>query len=276
MSNLRLVSFNAANSAVLTASTTAGTLIAANLQTDIKSQVWRSVGTTAAITAIWPTAKQIKCALLPQTNFTNTATMRVRGYTLSSDISAVFDTGVLPCCAFTSAAIFGWDNNPAGVANFGYGGAVYAGLWFTGASVQKIIIDISDAGNAQGYVESSKLIAGDYWQPTINPNYGASIGYKDASSHIRNEAGDLLTEIKPRAKVLSLSFGASPESDRSKLMALMRNNGLSTPIFISLFPEDADKNKEQDYQIYGKLSQLSSIKIENFYSYSNSIDIEEI
>lgn len=276
MSNLRIVTKNWADLAVIAASSAAGALVAANMQTNIKTQVWRSVGTTATIGISWVTAKFVNCVIFPFTNLTNTATMRVRGYALLTDTVPVFDTLTQPCCPFSSPGAFGWDSNTPGVANFGHGGAVYAGLWFTGGSVQGVSVDIVDSANVQGYIEAARVVTGSYWRPDVNASYGAQLGYKDASSHVRNDAGDLLTDIKPRAKVLSLSFADSTAADRSNMMRLLRDNGLSTPVYISVFPGDADKDKEQDFQIFGKLTQLSALRLDGFSSYSSSIDIEEI
>jgi len=280
MANLRIIDYNAANIATLSASTTAGTLAASNLLTDIKSQVWRSTATSAAITTSCPTLKTVNAVILAHANFTNAATMRVRGYTLEADVpgvaSPLFDTSALPCCAYTAASVFGWDANTPGVANFGYGGGVYAGLFFTGGSVRKLYIEIVDTGNAAGYIEAARLIAGDHWSPTYNADYGLQIGYDDKSAHSRNDGGDLLTDIKPRSKWLSFNLSNMEATDRQNFMRLMRSKGLSTPIYISFFPADSDKNIEQDYQIYGKQSALSPVLIPYFSSYQTSIKIDEI
>ena len=273
MSNLRIVSRNETKTAVLSASATAGTLAASNLLTDIKSQVWRSTTTSGTITATWTVATAINCVSLPFTNFTNSATMRVRGYTNAADVvnvaATVFDTAALACCPFTSPSVFGWDSN------FGKGGGVYASLFFTGGSVKKIVIDLADSTNSSGYIEASRLVTGSYWEPTINADYGAQMGFKDASVHVRNDAGDLLTDSKALSKTLTINFSNASVTDRENFMGIMRN-GISTPLYISVFPSDTDKNLEQDYQIYGKLSQQSTIAIARYLQYSTAVTIDEI
>jgi hypothetical protein len=277
MSNLRIVFSNAANrAATLAAAAEAGALVAANLLTDIKSQVYRSTSTSATLTLTWASAEIIKCVALPYTNFTKNATMRVRGYTNTGDASPAFDTTALACCPYSAASVFGWDIKAPGVANFGYGGAVYAVLWFTGGAVKKLVIDLADAGNTTGYIETGRLIVGDYWSPDYNADYGLQLGYVDASEHKRNEAGDLMTDIRPRSKSLSFGLGDATPADRKKLMRILRGNGMPGSIFISVFPGDADQDKEQDYQLYGKLSQLSALTLARFESYTSSITIDEI
>ena len=54
MSNLRLIYDNATDRATsISASTTSGALVAANLQNDFKGQVHRSTGTSVSYTLTW-------------------------------------------------------------------------------------------------------------------------------------------------------------------------------------------------------------------------------
>lgn len=280
MSNLRIIDYNAANIATISTSTTAGTLVAANMLTDIKSQVWRSTGTSAAITATWTAGQSIDSVILPYSNLTKDATMRVRGYANSTDVVGVatplFDS-TLYCCPYTSASIFGWDTNIPGVDNFGYGGAVYASA-FIGAEalIKKIYIEISDTTNSSGYIEVGRIVIGNYWEPTYNSDYGLSLNYEDRSSHNRNDGGDLMTDIQTRSKTITFSLSQFNASDREKLMKIYRSNGTSTPVYISFFPEDTDKNLEQDYQIYGKFDNLPPMALQWIDRYSVSLTIKEI
>jgi len=78
VNNMRVVADNAADRATLTASSSAGALVQANLLTDTKSDVWRASGTSARLTLIWVGAETIGCVALPFCNLSPTATMRVR------------------------------------------------------------------------------------------------------------------------------------------------------------------------------------------------------
>ncbi len=279
MSNLRILHTNLIDSATVSASVTAGSLVAANLQTNIKSQVWRSTTTSGTLTASWTVAKAINCVILPFTNFTNAATMRVRGYANLADVvgvaTPVFDTTALTCCAYTAASVFGWDTNIPGVANFGQGGGVYASLFFTGGSAIKIVVDLVDTANVSGYIEAARLLAGAYWSPFNNIDYGVQTGFKSNTVHFRNDAGDLLTDVRAISKSLTINFSMAPAADREVLMKILRLT-ISNPVYVSCFPADTNTNLEQDYQIWGKLSQQSVISLVKFSQYSSSFVIDEI
>jgi hypothetical protein len=282
MLNMRIVYSNAADRATLTASSEVGNLKVSHLKTDIKSQVWRTELPFGEIIAIWNNAETINFIGLPFTNLTKSASVRVRGYTNISDALPVFDTTSISCIPYSNTDDFGWEINSPGVDNFGIGGAVYASLCFAGGSVKKVIININDLSNPSGYIESGRLILGKYWELENNPDFGLQMGFVDTSNHERNDAGDLMTQIKTRYKKMSFSLNNLSPADRLKLMRIMRGNGMAVPIFIALYPVDAavamdsDEDKLQDYQIYGKLSALSDVVLSRFDNYTSNLDIIEI
>ncbi|WP_409028403.1 hypothetical protein OX462_10915 [Janthinobacterium sp. SUN098] len=276
MTNLRIIHHNAADLAVITASSQSGGLTAENLLTDIKSEVWRSTGTSATLHAVFPSTALIGALVLPFCNLSSAATLRARGYVLASDSTPAFDTGTVQACAHQPLGACDWGLEPLGVNAFSYGGGAYGRIWFAPDWVEKLEIDIDDALNPAGYIEASRLVAGMYWSPESNADYGASVTVDDASQHYRNEGGDLLTNVGPRSRKLALSLTAMSPPDRSKLMAILRGNGKSRPVFISLFPESDDPLLEQDHQVYGKLPDAAAVTTPQFERYSTSITVEEI
>ncbi|MDN2709576.1 hypothetical protein O0880_09110 [Janthinobacterium sp. SUN118] len=276
MTNLRIIHHNAADLAAITASSQSGALTVVNLLTDIKSEVWRSTGMHATLSAVFPLASLIGAVVLPFCNLSSAATLRVRGYALAVDATPAFDTGFVQACAYQPLGAWDWGLEPLGVNAFAYGGGVYGRIWFAPAWVEKLEIDIDDPLNPAGYIEASRLVAGMYWSPESNADYGASVTADDASQHYRNEGGDLLTNVGPRNRKLALSLNTMSPQDRSKLMAILRGNGKSRPIFVSLFPESADPLLEQDHQLYGKLPEAVAIATPQFERYSASITVEEI
>ena len=276
MTNLRIIHHNAADLAAISASSQSGALSVTNLLTDIKSEVWRSTGTHATLSAVFPLTSLIAAVALPFCNLSSAATLRVRGYALAADAVPAFDTGAVQACAHQPLGAWDWGLEPLGVNAFSYGGGAYGRIWFAPAWVEKLEIDIDDALNPAGYIEASRLLAGMYWSPESNADYGASLTADDASQHYRNEGGDLLTNVGPRSRKLALSLTAMSPPDRSKLMAILRGNGKSRPVFISLFPESDDPLLEQDHQVYGKLPDAAAVATPQFERYSTSITVEEI
>lgn len=277
MANLRVVYENAADSATLSASTTAGSLAASNLLTDIKSEVWRSTGPTATLTATWAAGELVGMVAFPFCSLSSGATIRVRAYTNMADATPVLDTGVQMAAEAPPFDVWGWGSEPLGVNAYAYGGAAYGCVWLnTIVAVKKIVIDIDDSSNPLGYIECSRLVTGSYWEPVYNAEYGVEVGAGDLSKHERSDAGDLRTDRGAIYKTMSLDLNYMPAADRNAMWRILRGNGMSRPVYLSLVPKAQDAFEEQMFQIYGKLSRTSAMKYQFMNQYSSTLEIEEI
>lgn len=277
MSNLRIIYDNAIDRGTIVASSTAGSLIASNIKNDKKSKIWRSVGTSATLTITWPTAEIVSGVMAPFCNLTATSTLRVRGYTEESDSIPFFDTGIINPVQVQPFGLWDWGAIPLGVNGYSYGGGTYAVKWFSSYySIKKLVLDIVDSSNPAGYIECSKLVTGSAWSPIYNTGFGMSSTPTDTSVKNRSEAGDLVLTRNPRYKSMSFDLSWMQAQDRQRFNEIIAGNGLTKSLFVSLFPEDSDVEKEQTYQVYGKLSQIGGITHPMHTIYSSRIDIEEI
>jgi len=274
MPNLRVVYDNAVDRATLSATAGVGTLVAANLLTDIKSEVWRTATTSASITLTWANSEVIGLAALPFCSLSQTATIRVRGYTNTADATPAVDTGVVLACPVGVGA-WDWGSTALGVNSYAYAGSAYATAWFAQTSVKKLVIDIVDTGST--YIEAARLVVGAYWSPLNNAEHGAvQITMADLSKHERSDAGDLRTDRGAMFKKISLDLSLMPAEDRNIIWNISRINGMSRPVFFSLTPQSTDAVEEQVFSLYGKLSQQGGIRYQFANQYNTSIEIEEI
>jgi hypothetical protein len=79
MPNLRIIYDNAADRATITASASAGSLTASNLQNNKKSKVWRSPNSSARLDLSWASPELVKFVGVPRNSMSTTGSMRVRG-----------------------------------------------------------------------------------------------------------------------------------------------------------------------------------------------------
>ncbi len=273
--NLRIIYDNAADRAAVTASSTAGTLVASNLLVETKSRIWRSTGTSATLTVLFPSAEMISCVALAFCNFSSTATIRVRGYEEAADVSAAVDTGAVLACGPAALGLWDWGTQPLGVNSFSYGGSAYGRVWFDDTLVKKLVIDLDDDDNEQGYLDVSRLIAGSHWSPVSNPEYPAPLRPEDSSTQYLNAAGDVLINRGTIRRRVMLNLTLMPPADRQRCLEILLGNGLSRPLFVSLFPDSDDPALEQAYQIWGRLPDLDEISTPSFSRFSAPITIRE-
>lgn len=274
MPNLRVLYDNALDRRLsLTASTTSGSLVAANLASDAKGLVHRSTGTSVTYTVTWTDAEAVSMVVLPYTNLTATATIRVKGFSDTAGTVQLFNTGIEDACRYVPPALRGL---PSGVNSFAYGGGTPVVKYFTEESIKRLTVELTDTDNTAGYIESARLLCGTYWEPAIQADVGVQLSIEDRSSHERTEAGDLRTERKTRGKRLSLNLQYMKATDRDALWEIMRGNGIVAPVFLSLVPLATDVKEEWMHQVYGKLSDMSAMTYQFVNSFSAPMDIEEI
>lgn len=292
--NLRIIYQNIADAATITASSTAGVTSTNNLKKDSKSSIWRSQ--TSSSTAVKANlvatfdSSIIGGVILPFCNLTSVATIRVRGFTgaapilggtvdtptISTPGTLIFDTGNIAACPYQQLGLWGWGTLPLGVNAYSYGGGTYARVWFPHATCTSIVVEIIDT-NASKYVEAARLVIGAYWSPKYNTEFGLTNGNKDMSTSERSQSGDLITNRGALYNSLNFDLNWLTPSDRLDLTRILKGNGLTKPLFVSLFPDNStDWAKEQSYQIYGKLSDIPAITHPIHGIYSASIDIEEV
>ena len=282
MNNLRILHDNAIDRAVLTASSQAGALVPGNLQRDERSAVLRAVGTSVTITATWPTQELIACVAPIRSNMNSSARMRVRGYERVGDAAPVFDTGViLPCPeapldpADFGVMPLGWNAYQfGGVNTWARGGGADGVAWFEPVLVRQLVIDIVSVDNPDGYLEISRLVAGNYWSPEYNAAYGASVTPVDTSEGYRTAAGAAKTNVGTRHRLLNINLEFLTRPDRARLARIVDECGTVRPLLCSLFPEHADPVLEQHYMIYGRIANIDAISASSFDIYSAPLQIE--
>lgn len=263
--HMRMIYDNAADRATLTASSTAGTLAAANLKTDSKGKVWRSTGATATLTATWSQLETIGGAVLATCNLEPGDTIRLRGYTNTGDAIPAVDTG-----AVDTLALGGAGNAAA------YEGANYARAWCAQTPVRKLVIDINSTGNPAGYIEAARLIAGAYWSPENDTDRGMNVTPQDASAQYRTQGGTLCFEAGAKYKELAVPLSLMTPADRAMFWKIVNRNGKTLPLFVSIFPESDDAELEQAHQAYCALTDMPSFSSPYFRQYAASASMVEV
>lgn len=275
LNNLRIIYQNLADTASVTASTTQGASTpASNLQKDAKGLVWRSTGSTATLTVTFASAQAIGGVVLPFTNFTsNTATITVTGFNGATLVYSQSGT----CCPWNTLGLSAGSPN-----TYAYGGGTCARLWLSTANqaIPVTSVNITISGTGTSYIEASRLIVGKYWSPVYNTGYGMTATIKDLSTHDRTESGDLVTQRGPRFNSLSFDLAWLSPNDRVQMTKILLGNGISKPLFVSLFPDNgsttASWEMERAHQIYGKMMQTPGVSYHTLDMYSSQIELEEV
>lgn len=270
MANIRIIYDNAAERATITASSTAsGSLAASTLSTNTKSLAHRSTSTSVTYTLNFTSTEQITGVILPATNLSSSATIRVRTYT-NSGVTLQQDSGIINAC--TNTPLTGWIGTK-NVNSFPYGGLSKTAVWLSNpVNVTSLVINLVDTSNPIGYIDCSKVVCGTYWSPTYNVSKnGLELTINDTTQTSRTDAGDLISDRGNIHELLNFNLELLTKTDKEKLVEIMRYVGTYRNIAVSVVP-DANSRDEQDYIIYGKRDNSSlGYIVHNFYQNNFSI-----
>jgi len=258
----------------LAATTEVSTLPASNLRNSNKSLPWRSTSIAAEqfITIVFITAQPISMLAAMFTNLSSSATIKAYLYTLSSDGSPVYTSAATPVFnSYLAGQALAATKNV-----YAAGAGSQAVVYFPERTVQKVVLGITDTSNSAGYLQVGNLIAGKYWSPVLNFALGASIQLVDEGKVQKTEAGDPIFEQGIRYRKLSINLSNMEEVDRLQCSNLLRTSGITHPIFISLFPTDADATKETLYMLQGSIDSMQPLTNPQFARYSIPFTINEL
>lgn len=269
MANIRIMWDNAAERANISASTNAGNLLGSSLNTNTKSLAHRSSGNSVVYTLTWTTNEQINGVILPATNLSSLATIRV--------FTGEYDSTAVLACPNTLLDGYPGQKN---VNSFPYGGISKTAIWFPNiVTTTSLIITLNDPSKTSlgnpaypNYIDCSRIICGKYWEPSLNVSRNSlSLTIEDTTQTTRSDAGDLIADRGTINERLSFNFDLLTKTDKEELVKILKYVGTYKNLAISVIPESNSRN-EQDYIIYGK-KDVNSIDyvVHNFYSSSFSI-----
>lgn len=234
MPRLRLIPSNLADSATVTASSTAGSYAAANLQNSTRTAKWRATGTSATLTVTFAAPQTLDSIALMRGNLTSAATWRIKLYDATPTL--LYDSTAI------TASPSSWRDSQSV-------------LWLDQSyAVKSMTIELADATNSAGYVEASRLVAGLGWSPKYEPSYGAALTIDSADVSGRAEDGTLRSERRALSRAMAFNLDVLDESDRAALIAIAADLGQSVDFLVSLAAGAASPDQEHQHTMMGKFS----------------------
>lgn len=274
---------NRIDDATMSASSTAGTLVPANLQDRALKKVARTTGVTAEYwQAAFASGETISTVALWNHNLTAGATIRVRLSNNSDMSSPVYDTtfdawascyGVdeigLDLCGLDGTPILSAlnDYKPYRVIRLG---SSYEALYLR--------LDVVDTDNTDGYLQAGRLIAGIGWQPDRNFSFGWGLDWIDPSGVTETDDGGMWFDRRDKYRVLDLPFKFAAEADALGVFNdLKRIVGHSRDILVMPFP-DGKAQDQYRTTVYGVPVRggVAPLREERHNKFTTSIKIREL
>lgn len=272
---LRICSNNLAESSSvsnISATTSVGNFPVSNLRNSWKATPWRS--TTVAgeqrIRLDFSAPQTINMVAALFTNLTANATAKVYLYANTGDTTPIFTSLAIPPVMSPISDSVPYQNT------YSYGAGSSAVVYFLDTMVRKIEIGITDTENSSGYLQIGNLVVGKYWKPVLNFERGETVQIVDESKHLRTDAADLLTNSGIKYRKIGFKLSNMQQTDRIALTNLLRSNGMSKSMFISLFPNSTEAGKEELYMMQCKLDSLNPLENPYFDRYGIPLTFLEL
>lgn len=239
MQKMRFLVRNVADTAslVVVPAAVSTSLAVTNLQRQTeRARTWRSSSTAAqALALLWTADQKVNCCGFTRHNWTTASTLRTRLYPAGSPSAVAYDSTALP--GFSTS---GLDTDIDTYTDADFRMLRNTMQYFTRLdTVQAAVLDITDAANADGYIEANRLWMGKYFECTYDPPFGgAELQLVDSSMAGRASDGTHVVDKGYKHRKLTLKTEFIPDADLATLLATARYCGKDKELFVDLYPDD--------------------------------------
>lgn len=137
-------------------------------------------------------------------------------------------------------------------------------------------VTVIDPDNPAGYIQIGRVFVGDgFVDPQVNYDYGASLGYEDATGVDTALSGTEYFDVREPVRVMRIQLSRlSHDEGFAKALELTRRAGVHREIFVVADPDDGQFGAQRNFM--GRLRQLSPLEQAVYAHTSMSFEIKEL
>lgn len=252
--NCRIVPYNDGDDASLTTDSAVSGFEVVNVQNSIRGRSWRSTSSAGqSFVGVWPANRVVNHFSLHR-HLCHAGSVQFRLYSDAGASSLVYDSTALSATCYTSSDPYTWSTgtNDPYLTDSAYW------LWFANQTARSFRVTFSGTPS-QAYWQVGRLWIGRYFEVSINPDQGYSLGLQDVTDRNRSRGASLRTNVGEIYRTMSLDFSTAAWNDGATWQQFERRAGTGREILVSVFPGDGT-SLERDNIMVGKLSNLSPMQ----------------
>lgn len=288
-SKLVICGHNALDLATMTVNPSSTTYVnpgqpVSNLQIPSRGRVWRTklCDVSQEVKFTWGgTGYYLSFLCLMRHNLSTDATWRIQLYTTADWTGTEhYDSGTVAAYEGLTLGELDWGIDQLGASVFdGYLGQKWSVHYIPPADLGTATlsgkITITDISNANGYIEASRLFAGNGTELVYNPS-ALEFAWEEDSKQLRSDGGSLRSDGTNAFRRLNLTIDNLDTTQRAALANTLRFAGRRKDLFISVFPQEGGQ-KESDYTLICRnVGQMPSMnEIAGKAEYSMRLSLEE-
>lgn len=284
MANVMLGFPNRIDAATLSGGSWQATLPLSNLQTRTLGKVARSSNALAASTKFdidLGAEKNIRVLSLVNHNLSLAATCKIVAAATADFASPIYDSGnievwpvVYPADALDWEEDNWWDGKYTAEQREGY-------TWTAVHILQSNIlarywrVEITDSGNAAGYVQIGRVFIGPAWQPETNMSWGLALGWQTDTELQQARSGALYFSRRTPRRVTRFSLENMTEDEAlANAFELQRRAGIDAEVLYIFDPDDTVHALRRRF--LARMRELSPIENPYPNGHQTPVQIEEL
>lgn len=285
MGKITLGLANYADEATLSGGSWMASLPRSNLQSRRLSKVARTSNALATSTKFdiaLTKARPVRVLALVAHNLSVSSTVRIVGDDAADFATPLYDSGAVlmwPAGVIPSDLLEWEDDNfwlgtISEEAIAGYR-APFILLLPSTVTARYWRVEITDAGNSDGWVHIGRLYIANAWTPEYNFQYGADLGFGDVSSFETSLTGEEFFEARRKRRKFKFNLGnLSLAEGYTSALELDRLAGTTGEVLVVADPADTTNAPRRNF--LGRLTSLSGLAHQSPMLMSKSYELAEI
>lgn len=144
------------------------------------------------------------------------------------------------------------------------------------AAATQIACTIADAANADGFIQQTRMFAGDFFEVTYNPPNGdVTLTQMDGGIAGRADDGTHIVDKSFKARALRIDLTYVDAADLPTLLAMARYMGRDKEGFVDLYPESTDYAKGLYHRMAFRLVDSPTFNPHQVGLHKNTLLLEE-
>lgn len=255
-----------------------------NLQNRVLSIVARSSSLLASATTYdydLTATENVKIFGLIGHNLSRNATVRLMGCAAADFVTLLYDSGAVEVWpAVFSPGATNWENRAhvddkyteAEKRDYTW---AFTHLLPANVAARYWRVEIADAGNSDSHVQIGRDFIGSAWQPVINMNYGANLGWETDTQEQRARGGALYFERRLPRRVQRFTLEHMDIDEAlGNAFEIQRQAGIDGEVLFIYDPDDTTHSLRRRF--LGRLRELSPIEDPYLNRHSTNFVIEEL
>ena len=137
-----------------------------------------------------------------------------------------------------------------------------------------ILFEIEASRSSLERIEIPYLIIAPGYQPTLNMQYGASLGVEDLSIISEAQSGAEFADVRPKRRVARFTLNEGEDEGLTQAFDMMLRLGTTTPLFFGWAINDTVHKQRRAF--LGRLRRLSQLEFTTFGRTKAAFEISEV